>query len=87
MKICFPSFKGCVHAGAKGNDRLYLIPTAGYMSLHGVLCALLHTINYDRVRKGLPPLEAHALDSTFLTTIPKADWMMPLWHHYLAFGV
>lgn len=65
----------------------YLVPARGFLSLSGVFHSLLHAVNYDRVKKGMPPLEADALDSTFLHNIPKADWMMPDFLAYLVFEV
>ena len=82
-----PTYKGRLHAKDKAAANLYLVPALGFMSTSGVFMALLHAINFDRVRKGLSPLGADALDPSFLATIPRHEWAMPLMWHCLAFDL
>jgi hypothetical protein len=82
-----PRFAGCLPAYSNLLDFYFLIPAQGYTSLQGVHHALLHAVNFDRVQRGLQPLEADALDASYLTTIPKADWMFPELRAYLAFVI
>ena len=87
MSKVHPTYKGCLSVYDAGARDAYLVPARGFVSLSGVFHALLYAINHDRVQKGIPPLKADALDSTFLTTIPKADWCMPDMRAYLAFEI
>lgn len=82
-----PRFAGCLPAYSDLLDFYFLIPAQGYMSLHGVHQALLYAVNFDRVQRGMQPLEADALDHSYLSTIPKADWMFPELRAYLAFVI